>query len=173
MWSIHQPYLPPPRRLVCCCSHLKIVQLVWKWFWMNQYSSGPHPSGPLVHVFLSRLSLFILSRMLFFLSRLRFFFVPTAVCLFCPATASRGNNANRTIKCGCQLVRSAQTRIMRERVEQAWRLMWLSLLGCAAARAFAASFLELCSSAGAGGLTPLSTKWKGDFRGAWLACDPG
>ena len=62
-------------------------------FWVRPHPSGPHPSGPqpsgpLVHVFLvpfvtfylvpmlfllSRVSLFILSRMLFFLSRLCFF----------------------------------------------------------------------------------------------------
>ena len=62
-----------------------------------------------------------------------------------------------------------QTRIMRKRVEQAWRLRWLSLLGCAAARAFAASLLELRSSAGADGPTPHSHEVEGDFRGAGLA----
>ena len=41
-------------------------------------------------------------------------------------------------------------------------------LGCAAARAFAASLLELRSSAGADGPTPLSHEVEG-FRGVGLA----
>ena len=66
-----------------------------------------------------------------------------------------------------------QTRIMHKRVEQAWRLRWLSLLECAAVRAFAASLLELCSSAGADGPTPLSHEVEGDFRVLGLRGDPG
>ena len=51
---------------------------------------------------------------------------------------------------------------MRKRVEQAWRLRWLSLLECGAAGAFAASLLELRSSAG-----PLffHTKWTSWVQG--------
>ena len=66
-----------------------------------------------------------------------------------------------------------QTRIMRKRVEQAWRLRWLLLLRCAAARVFAASLLELRSSVGADGPTPLSHEVEGDFGVQGLRGDPG
>ena len=38
--------------------------------------------------------------------------------------------------------------LLRQRMEQAWRLRWFSILSCAAARAFAASLLELRGSMG-------------------------
>ena len=41
--------------------------------------------------------------------------------------------------------------ILRKRVEQAWRMRWRSILSCAAARAFAASLLELKHGRGADG----------------------
>ena len=46
--------------------------------------------------------------------------------------------------------------ILRRRVEQAWRLRWGSLLACTAARAVAASLLELPCAHGADGDTPAS-----------------
>ena len=61
--------------------------------------------------------------------------------------------------------------VLRKRTEQAWRLRWVSLLGCAAARAFAASLLELRAS-GADGRVPPSHEVDGDHRSAGLD-DPG
>ena len=58
----------------------------------------------------------------------------------------------------------SEPRILKKRVEQAWRLRWLSMLGCAAARALAASLLELRSSGGVDGPTPLSHEVEGDHR---------
>ena len=58
----------------------------------------------------------------------------------------------------------SEPRILKKRVEQAWRLRWLSMLDCAAARVLAASFLELRSSGGADGPTPLSHEVEGDHR---------
>ena len=46
--------------------------------------------------------------------------------------------------------------LMRKRVEQAWRMRWCSLLGCAAARALATSLLELRRSGSADGVVPPS-----------------
>ena len=61
--------------------------------------------------------------------------------------------------------------VLRKRTEQAWRLRWVSLLGCAATRAFAASLLELRAS-GAVGPVPPSHEVEGDHRSAGLD-DPG
>ena len=58
----------------------------------------------------------------------------------------------------------SEPRILKKRVEQAWRLRWLSMLGCAAARVLAASLLELRSSGGVDGPTPLSHEVEGDHR---------
>ena len=58
----------------------------------------------------------------------------------------------------------SEPRILKKRVEQAWRLRWLSMLGCAGARALAASLLELRSSGGVDGPTPLSHEVEGDHR---------
>ena len=46
--------------------------------------------------------------------------------------------------------------ILQKRVEQAWRTRWGSILGCAAARAYAASLLELKHGGGADGDVPLA-----------------
>ena len=42
-----------------------------------------------------------------------------------------------------------ECRLLQRRAEQAWRLMWGSLLSCAAARAFASTLLELSGASGA------------------------
>ena len=61
---------------------------------------------------------------------------------------------------------------MRKRAEQAWRL-WFGLFGCAAAKAFAASLLEMQGPVGADGSTPASHKVEGDFHHAGLAAKSG
>ena len=53
--------------------------------------------------------------------------------------------------------------ILRRRVEQAWRLRWGSLLACTAARAVAASLLELPRAHGADGDTPASHEVERDL----------
>ena len=63
----------------------------------------------------------------------------------------------------------SETALMRKRAEQAWRMRWCGLFGCAAAKAFAASLLELQGSVGADGDTPASHEVEGDFRHAGLA----
>ena len=59
--------------------------------------------------------------------------------------------------------------LMRKRVEQAWRLRWSWLLGCAAAKAVAASLLEKQGCVGADGASPAGHEVEGDFRYAGLA----
>ena len=49
-----------------------------------------------------------------------------------------------------------ETKLMRRRVEQAWRLRWWTMLSCAAARAFAASLLGMRCSRGSDGVSPPS-----------------
>ena len=61
-----------------------------------------------------------------------------------------------------------ETALMKRRVEQAWRLRWCSILCCAAAKAFAASLLELRPAWGSDGEAPLSHEVVGDFRYAGL-----
>ena len=54
----------------------------------------------------------------------------------------------------CQLARAksrSEPSILRGRAEQAWRLRWTSTLACSAARAFAASLLNLRDGGGADG----------------------
>ena len=58
--------------------------------------------------------------------------------------------------------------ILRRRAEQAWRMRWQSILSCAAAKAFAASLLELRGGFGADGLTPLTHEVENTFRFAGL-----
>ena len=57
-----------------------------------------------------------------------------------------------------QLLAQARARsepfLTRRRMEQAWRLRWYSVISCAAARAFAASLLELRGGHGADGQVP-------------------
>ena len=53
--------------------------------------------------------------------------------------------------------------ILRRRAEQAWRMRWMSILGCSAAKAFASSLLNL-KAGGADGETPCSHEVMGDFR---------
>ena len=56
----------------------------------------------------------------------------------------------------------SEPQMMRKRVEQAWRFRWLSLLGCAAARSFASSLLELWGLGGSDGPIPSSHEVEGD-----------
>ena len=58
--------------------------------------------------------------------------------------------------------------ILKKRAEQAWRLRWGAILGCAAARAFAASLLELRSGGGADGDVPSTHEVVNDHRHAGL-----
>ena len=53
--------------------------------------------------------------------------------------------------------------ILRRRAEQAWRMRWMSILGCSAAKAFASSLLNL-KAGGADGETFCSHEVMGDFR---------
>ena len=57
-----------------------------------------------------------------------------------------------------QLLAEARARseplLTRRRMEQVWRLRWFSILSCAAARAFAASLLDLRGGDGADGHAP-------------------
>ena len=56
----------------------------------------------------------------------------------------------------------SETVLMRKRAEQAWRMRWCGLFGCAAAKAFAASLLEQRSMR-VDGVTPASHEVEGDF----------
>ena len=58
---------------------------------------------------------------------------------------------------------------MQKRAEQAWRMRWGSILGCAAARAHAASLLELKHGGGVDGDVPLAHDVISEFRHAGLA----
>ena len=58
--------------------------------------------------------------------------------------------------------------LLRKRVEQAWRLRWGSSFSCTAARAVAASLLELSGARGADGACPASHEVERDFRHAGL-----
>ena len=53
--------------------------------------------------------------------------------------------------------------ILRKRAEQAWRMRWMSILGCSAAKAFANSLLNL-KAGGTDGETPNSHDVMGDVR---------
>ena len=59
--------------------------------------------------------------------------------------------------------------LLQRRAEQAWRMRWGAILGCASARAVAASLLELSGSTGADGECPSSHEVVGDHRYAGLA----
>ena len=58
---------------------------------------------------------------------------------------------------------------LQRRVEQAWRMRWSWLLGCAAAKAVAASLLEMQGCVGTDGASPAGHEVEGDFRYAGLA----
>ena len=59
--------------------------------------------------------------------------------------------------------------LVRQRMEQAWRLRWTGLLTCAAARSFAASLLGLDEGRGADGFAPRSHEVECDHRFAGLS----
>ena len=66
-----------------------------------------------------------------------------------------------------------ETALMRKRAEQAWRLRWCGIFGCAAAKAFAASLLKLHGAVGVDGMTPATHEVEGDFcyaPQAWRGC---
>ena len=71
-----------------------------------------------------------------------------------------------------QLLARARARseppVIQRRVEQAWRLRWLSIISCAAARAFASSLLELRGCQGADGQVPPSNEVERDHHHAGL-----
>ena len=52
----------------------------------------------------------------------------------------------------------SEPRLMRRRVEQAWRLRWCGIISCGAARSFAASLLGLRGGHGSDGQAPPSHK---------------
>ena len=54
--------------------------------------------------------------------------------------------------------------ILKRRAEQAWRMRWGAILSCAAARAFAASLLELKHGGGVDGDVPSTHDVVNDFR---------
>ena len=60
-----------------------------------------------------------------------------------------------------------ETQLMRQRVEQGWRLRWGSILACAAARAVASTVLELPGARGSDGNVPPShdVEWECRFAG--------
>ena len=58
--------------------------------------------------------------------------------------------------------------LLRRRAEQAWRLRWGAMLGCAAAKAVASSLLNLLDSHGGDGRTPASHEVDRDHRHAGL-----
>ena len=60
-----------------------------------------------------------------------------------------------------------ETKLMRRRVEQAWRRWW-TMLSCAVARAFSASLLGMRSSRGSDGQVPSSDDVVGEFRRAGM-----
>ena len=59
--------------------------------------------------------------------------------------------------------------VLKKRAEHAWRLRWGAILACAAARAFAASLLELRFGGGADGDVPSTHEVVNDLRHAGLA----
>ena len=63
----------------------------------------------------------------------------------------------------------SETPLMQRRVQQAWRMRWSWLLGCGAAKAVAASFLEMQGCVGTDGASPAGHEVEGDFRYAGLA----
>ena len=71
----------------------------------------------------------------------------------------------------CQLARAkarSEPSILRGRAEQAWRLRWASTLACSAARAFAASLLNLRVGGGVDGDVPRTHEVVNEFRHAGL-----
>ena len=63
----------------------------------------------------------------------------------------------------------SETPLMQPRAEQAWRLRWCGMFCCAAAKAFAASFLDMPLCLGCDGTTPWGHEVEGDLRYAGLA----
>ena len=66
-----------------------------------------------------------------------------------------------------QLARSKvrhEPAILRRRVRLAWRMRWQAILSCSAAKAFAASFLELRGGLGADGDTPPCSEVGSTFK---------
>ena len=61
----------------------------------------------------------------------------------------------------------SEPHLMRARAQQTWKLRWLSILGCASARAVAASLLGLRGHGGADGAAHHLHEVEGDFRGAF------
>ena len=59
--------------------------------------------------------------------------------------------------------------ILKRRAEQAWRMRWGAILSCAAARAFAASLLELKHGGGVDGDVPSTHDVVNDFRHTGLS----
>ena len=63
----------------------------------------------------------------------------------------------------------SENHLLRNRVQQAWRLRWGSLLSCTTACAVASSMLELPGARGADGNTPALHDVEQDFRHVGLA----
>ena len=62
----------------------------------------------------------------------------------------------------------SETPVMRRRVEQAWRMRWDAMLACTAARAFAASLLNLRLGGGVDGEVPTAQEVVNEARYAGL-----
>ena len=58
----------------------------------------------------------------------------------------------------------SEPQLLKRRAEQAWRMRWCSILCCAAARAFAASLLDLRTSGGVDGSTPFTHEVLSEWR---------
>ena len=63
----------------------------------------------------------------------------------------------------------SETPVMRRRVEQTWRMRWGAMLACTAARAFAASLLNLRLGGGADGEVPTTLEVVNEARYAGLS----
>ena len=66
-------------------------------------------------------------------------------------------------------LRRSEPPILKKRAEQAWRLIWGAILACAAARAVAASLLQLRYGSGTDGDVPSTHEVVNDLRHAGLA----
>ena len=58
--------------------------------------------------------------------------------------------------------------LMQRRAQQAWKMRWLAIMSCAAARAVSSSLLELRGHGGADGVVPMTHEVDSDFRHAAL-----
>ena len=58
--------------------------------------------------------------------------------------------------------------LMQRRAQQAWKMRWLAIMSCTAARAVSSSLLELRGHGSADGVVPMTHEVEADFRHARL-----